>query len=118
MCDHRKPTSPPLNHAATGLHFLDDTALSKARELQPAGRGGVEITSLLGIFPAEGSKSPEPMRRGYAWQGVLSFFLHHSADATECDGKPSLFAYKPDTIHFCFLIGHNLPTMKINIWAN
>jgi glucose-1-phosphate thymidylyltransferase len=62
-----KPASPPSNYAVTGLYFVDGSAPSKARQVQPSARGEVEITSLLEMYLAEGSLSVERMGRGYAW---------------------------------------------------
>lgn len=62
-----KPAKPASNYAVTGLYFLDGTAPSKARAVQPSTRGELEITSLLDMYLAEGSLSVKRMGRGYAW---------------------------------------------------
>ena len=62
-----KPPVPPSNYAVTGLYFLDGTAPERARRVDPSPRGELEITSLLGMYLAEGALQVETMGRGYAW---------------------------------------------------
>jgi len=62
-----KPQVPPSNYAVTGLYFLDGTAPERARAVTPSARGELEITSLLGMYLAEGLLRVETMGRGYAW---------------------------------------------------
>ncbi len=62
-----KPEVPPSNYAVTGLYFLDGTAPARARRVTPSARGELEITSLLGLYLAEGALQVETMGRGYAW---------------------------------------------------
>ena len=62
-----KPPVPPSNYAVTGLYFLDGTAPERARSVTPSARGELEITSLLGMYLAEGALNVETMGRGYAW---------------------------------------------------
>ncbi|MEY8830998.1 glucose-1-phosphate thymidylyltransferase RfbA [Sedimentitalea sp. XS_ASV28] len=62
-----KPAVPPSNYAVTGLYFLDGTAPARAREVRPSARGELEITSLLGMYLADGLLKVETMGRGYAW---------------------------------------------------
>ncbi|TDE34260.1 glucose-1-phosphate thymidylyltransferase RfbA [Antarcticimicrobium sediminis] len=62
-----KPEVPPSNYAVTGLYFLDETASERARAVAPSPRGELEITSLLGMYLAEGLLRVETMGRGYAW---------------------------------------------------
>lgn len=62
-----KPPVPPSNYAVTGLYFLDGTAPERARRVTPSARGELEITSLLGMYLAEGALNVETMGRGYAW---------------------------------------------------
>ncbi len=62
-----KPPVPPSNFAVTGLYFVDGTAPSKARNVQPSARGELEITSLLEMYLAADCLSVQRMGRGYAW---------------------------------------------------
>lgn len=62
-----KPEVPPSNYAVTGLYFLDGSAPTRARGVQPSARGELEITDLLQMYLNEGSLSVETMGRGYAW---------------------------------------------------
>lgn len=62
-----KPQVPPSNYAVTGLYFLDGSAPSRARAVQPSPRGELEITDLLQLYLDEGALRVETMGRGYAW---------------------------------------------------
>ncbi|MDK3074527.1 glucose-1-phosphate thymidylyltransferase RfbA [Sedimentitalea sp. JM2-8] len=62
-----KPPVPPSNYAVTGLYFLDGSAPERARAVVPSARGELEITSLLGMYLADGLLRVETMGRGYAW---------------------------------------------------
>ena len=62
-----KPPVPPSNYAVTGLYFLDGGAPERARRVEPSPRGELEITSLLGMYLADGLLQVETMGRGYAW---------------------------------------------------
>jgi glucose-1-phosphate thymidylyltransferase len=62
-----KPAVPPSNYAVTGLYFLDGSAPDRARQVVPSARGELEITSLLGMYLADGLLQVETMGRGYAW---------------------------------------------------
>ncbi len=62
-----KPEVPPSDYAVTGLYFLDGTAPERAKAVQPAPRGELEIVTLLQMYLDEGLLSVERMGRGYAW---------------------------------------------------
>jgi glucose-1-phosphate thymidylyltransferase len=62
-----KPEVPPSNYAVTGLYFLDGNASERARQVTPSERGELEITSLLGMYLADGELTVQQMGRGYAW---------------------------------------------------
>ena len=48
-----KPNLPASNYAVTGLYFVDETAPSRARQIEPSERGELEITSLLESYLSE-----------------------------------------------------------------
>jgi len=62
-----KPENPPSDYAVTGLYFLDGEAPRRAAEVKPSARGELEITTLLGMYLADGVLDVEKMGRGYAW---------------------------------------------------
>lgn len=62
-----KPEVAPSPYAVTGLYFLDGTAPTRAKEVQPSERGELEITSLLEMYLTDGLLSMQQMGRGYAW---------------------------------------------------
>ena len=62
-----KPNLPASNYAVTGLYFVDETAPSRARQIEPSERGELEITSLLESYLSENILIVEKMGRGFAW---------------------------------------------------
>lgn len=62
-----KPSLPSSNYAVTGLYFVDETASSRARQIEPSARGELEITSLLESYLSENILTVEKMGRGFAW---------------------------------------------------
>jgi len=62
-----KPKAPRSNYAVTGLYFYDGRASEWARQLQPSGRGELEITDLNRKYLEAGALSLERLGRGYAW---------------------------------------------------
>jgi glucose-1-phosphate thymidylyltransferase len=62
-----KPPVPRSNFAVTGLYFVDGTAPTRARAMQPSARGELEITTLLESYLNDGQLTVQKMGRGYAW---------------------------------------------------
>ena len=62
-----KPKSPKSNYAVTGLYFYDKHATEYAKQIQPSGRGELEITDLNIKYLEQRNLSVEFMGRGYAW---------------------------------------------------
>ncbi len=62
-----KPQHPKSNYAVTGLYFYDEKVVDYARELQPSGRGELEITDINRCYLENGALNVELMGRGYAW---------------------------------------------------
>ena len=62
-----KPKSPKSNYAVTGLYFYDKHATEYAKQIQPSGRGELEITDLNRKYLEQSNLSVELMGRGYAW---------------------------------------------------
>ena len=62
-----KPPVPRSNFAVTGLYFVDGTAPTRARAMQPSARGELEITTLLESYLHVGELTVQKMGRGYAW---------------------------------------------------
>jgi glucose-1-phosphate thymidylyltransferase len=62
-----KPGKPRSNYAVTGLYFYDERVCGFARDLEPSGRGELEITDLNRCYLEDGSLHLERLGRGYAW---------------------------------------------------
>ena len=62
-----KPKSPKSNYAVTGLYFYDQHVTEYAKQIQPSGRGELEITDLNRKYLEQRDLSVELIGRGYAW---------------------------------------------------
>ena len=62
-----KPNKPKSNYAVTGLYFYDKHATEYAKQIQPSGRGELEITDLNRKYLEQSNLSVELLGRGNAW---------------------------------------------------
>ncbi len=62
-----KPKKPRSNFAVPGLYFYDHHVVEVAENLQPSGRGELEITDVNLAYLRQGALRVEPMGRGVAW---------------------------------------------------
>ena len=97
-----KPANPPSNYAVTGLYFLDGSASTKARKVQPSDRGELEITSLLEHYLAEGSLTVEQMGRGHAWldTGTHESLLDAANFVRTLEARQGLQMGSPDEVAY------------------
>jgi glucose-1-phosphate thymidylyltransferase len=62
-----KPQKPRSNYAVTGIYFYDSHAADIAKNLQPSGRGELEITDVNNTYLRNGTLRVELLGRGIAW---------------------------------------------------
>jgi glucose-1-phosphate thymidylyltransferase len=62
-----KPRSPRSHYAVTGLYFYDNQILDIAADLEPSGRGELEITDANLAYLERDQLRVEVMGRGMAW---------------------------------------------------
>lgn len=73
-----KPQQPKSKFAATGLYFYDETAVSRAKQIEPSPRGELEITALNQMYLNDDLLYVEEFGRGFAWldTGTPRALLH------------------------------------------
>ncbi|AXA33387.1 glucose-1-phosphate thymidylyltransferase RfbA [Francisella adeliensis] len=62
-----KPVKPKSNYAVVGLYFYPNDVVEKAKQVEPSGRGELEISTLNEIYLKESRLKVKTMGRGYAW---------------------------------------------------
>ncbi len=62
-----KPENPKSHYAVTGLYFYDNHVLDIAQDLEPSGRGELEITDVNMAYLSQDQLRVEIMGRGMAW---------------------------------------------------
>jgi glucose-1-phosphate thymidylyltransferase len=62
-----KPAKPRSNYAVPGIYFYDNRVVEIAENLQPSGRGELEITDVNMTYLKAGELQVDVMGRGVAW---------------------------------------------------
>jgi len=62
-----KPQKPKSAYAVPGIYFYDQQVCGLAKQLQPSGRGELEITDLNQLYLNQHQLKVQLLGRGYAW---------------------------------------------------
>lgn len=68
-----KPKVPKTNYAVPGLYFYDNTAVERAKRLEPSPRGELEITDLNNSYIGDSKLQVKILRDSVAWFDTGSF---------------------------------------------
>ncbi|MDC3067842.1 glucose-1-phosphate thymidylyltransferase RfbA [Paracoccaceae bacterium] len=116
-----KPKIPESNYAVTGLYFLDHSASSRAKLIEPSKRGELEITSLLEDYLAEDILTIEKMGRGFAWldTGTHSSLLEAGNFVRTLTERQGLQVGSPDEVAYLLkLITREQLQTNLKVYGN
>ncbi|MGA2531662.1 MAG: glucose-1-phosphate thymidylyltransferase RfbA [Candidatus Aminicenantales bacterium] len=97
-----KPKAPKSNYAIPGIYFYDEKAVSYAHQLQPSGRGEIEISDLNFIYLKAGKLRVSVMGRGVAWldAGTHESLLQAASFVQTVEDRQGLMISCPEEIAF------------------
>jgi glucose-1-phosphate thymidylyltransferase len=95
-----KPSHPSSNYAVTGLYFVGNDAIKRAKSLCPSNRGELEVTDLLNSFIFEQKLELQILGRGYSWfdTGTADSLLDASNFVKTITNRQGLLVGSPDEV--------------------
>jgi glucose-1-phosphate thymidylyltransferase len=97
-----KPKAPKSNYAIPGIYFYDEKAVSYAHQLQPSGRGEIEISDLNRRYLKVGKLRVSVMGRGVAWldAGTHESLLQAASFVQTVEDRQGLMISCPEEIAY------------------
>ncbi len=97
-----KPKQPRSNFAVPGIYFYDSQVVQIAKDLQPSGRGELEITDVNIAYLNQGHLWVETMGRGVAWldAGTPESLLQASNFVQAVQERQGLMVASPEEIAY------------------
>lgn len=68
-----KPENPKSNYAVPGIYFYDNTVVGIAENIEPSGRGELEITDVNNVYLKQGKLRVSKLDKGTAWLDTGTF---------------------------------------------
>ncbi len=97
-----KPKAPRSQYAVPGIYFYDNQVVTIAENLQPSGRGELEITDVNMTYLRNGALQVDVMGRGVAWldAGTHESLLQASTFVQALQERQGLMISCPEEIAF------------------
>ena len=97
-----KPKEPKSNFAVTGLYIYDNKVIRYAENLQPSGRGELEITDINKIFLQKKCLKVNLLEQGWAWldAGTPDSLLQASNYIQTIQNRQSILIGSPEATAF------------------
>jgi len=117
-----KPASPRSNYAVPGIYCYDTQVVGMAENLQPSGRGELEITDINQLYLQKQQLRVEIMGRGIAWMdaGTHESLLQAAAFVQAVEERQGLMIACPEEIAYQkgFIDKEQLRSLAIHMASN
>ncbi len=117
-----KPEHPRSNYAVPGIYFYDSRVVEFAHQLEPSGRGELEITDLNRIYLERGELSVSVIGRGAAWldAGTHEALMQASGFVQAVEERQGMMISCPEEVAYRmgFISGQELRKLAQGMPAN